>query len=98
MSRKADVKNAKCPIKSLSRVDPWKVLPTRRKVTSWTVRTRRHDHDAGGSPELLEAKAALRDEVWSALVEAKAHRFPGARNRISNFVAAERAAERPRGT
>jgi 5-formyltetrahydrofolate cyclo-ligase len=93
----------------LSSFDPWKVCPTRRKVppnaslvttrlTSWIVRTQRHDHDAGGSPELLEAKAALRDEVWSALIEAKAHRFPGARNRIPNFVGAERAAERLRDT
>lgn len=27
----------------------------------------RHDHDAGGDPEILEAKAALRDEVWARL-------------------------------
>jgi 5-formyltetrahydrofolate cyclo-ligase len=59
---------------------------------------RRHDHDAGGDPELLTAKAALREEVWTALIEAKASRFPGARNRISNFVGAERAAERLRET
>jgi 5-formyltetrahydrofolate cyclo-ligase len=55
-----------------------------------------HDHDAGGDPELLRAKAELREEVWSALTEGKASRFPGARNRISNFVGAERAAERLR--
>jgi len=55
---------------------------------------RRHDHDAGGDPELLAAKAALREQVWSALVEAKVSRFPGARNRISNFVGAEAAARR----
>jgi 5-formyltetrahydrofolate cyclo-ligase len=60
--------------------------------------TRRHDHDAGGDPELLAAKAELRDEVWAALTEAKVSRFPGARNRISNFVGAERAAERLRDT
>jgi 5-formyltetrahydrofolate cyclo-ligase len=60
--------------------------------------TRRHDHDAGGDPELLAAKAELRDEVWSALTEAKVSRFPGARNRISNFIGAERAAERLRDT
>jgi 5-formyltetrahydrofolate cyclo-ligase len=60
--------------------------------------SRRHDHDAGGDPELLAAKAALRDQVWEALTEAKAARFPGARNRISNFVGAERAAERLRET
>jgi 5-formyltetrahydrofolate cyclo-ligase len=59
-------------------------------------RTRRHDHDAGGDPEVLAAKAALREEVWTALTEAKVTRFPGARNRISNFVGAEAAAERLR--
>jgi len=59
---------------------------------------RRHDADAGGDPELLAAKAALRDEVWTALSEARAARFPGARNRISNFVGAEAAAERLRAT
>jgi 5-formyltetrahydrofolate cyclo-ligase len=59
---------------------------------------RGHDHDAGGDPEVLAAKAALRDEVWTALTEAKVSRFPGARNRISNFVGAERAAERLRDT
>jgi 5-formyltetrahydrofolate cyclo-ligase len=60
--------------------------------------TRRHDHDAGGDPELLAAKAELRDEVWTALTDAKVSRFPGARNRISNFIGAERAAERLRDT
>jgi 5-formyltetrahydrofolate cyclo-ligase len=45
-----------------------------------------------------EAKAALRDEVWAALVEAKAARFPGAVGRIPNFVGAEQAADRLRGT
>jgi 5-formyltetrahydrofolate cyclo-ligase len=59
---------------------------------------RRHDSDAGGDPELLAAKAALREEVWTALADAKAARFPGARNRISNFVGAEAAAQRLRGT
>jgi 5-formyltetrahydrofolate cyclo-ligase len=64
-------------------------------VTSPSHRgSRRHDHDAGGDPELLAAKAALREEVWTALVEAKVARFPGARNRISNFVGAEAAARR----
>jgi len=57
-------------------------------------RGRRHDHDAGGDPALLAAKAQLREEVWSALVAGKVARFPGARNRISNFVGAERAARR----
>jgi len=59
---------------------------------------RRHDADAGGDPALLAAKAALRDEVWTALTEARVARFPGARNRISNFVGAEAAAERLRAT
>ena len=54
---------------------------------------RRHDQDAGGDRALLEAKAALRDEVWTALTEAKVARFPGARHRISNFTGAEKAAE-----
>lgn len=57
---------------------------------------RRHDHDAGGDPEVLARKAELREEVWSALTERKAARFPGARNRISNFVGAEAAARRLR--
>lgn len=56
--------------------------------------SRRHDHEGGGDPELLAAKAALRDEVWTALIDAKVTRFPGARNRISNFVGAEAAARR----
>jgi len=59
---------------------------------------RRHDADAGGDPELLAAKAALREEVWTALTEAGVARFPGARHRISNFVGAEAAAERLRAT
>jgi 5-formyltetrahydrofolate cyclo-ligase len=58
----------------------------------------RHDRDAGGDPQLLATKAELRDEVWSALTAAKVARFPGARNRISNFVGAEAAAELLRGT
>lgn len=60
--------------------------------------SRRHDRDAGGDPELLAAKAALRDEVWTALVDARVARFPGARHRISNFTGAEAAAQRLRGT
>jgi 5-formyltetrahydrofolate cyclo-ligase len=59
---------------------------------------RPHDHDAGGDPAILEAKAALRDEVWGALEDAGVTRFPGARNRISNFVGAEAAAARLRET
>jgi len=47
---------------------------------------------------VLAAKAALRDEVWAAMKAAKAARFPGAVGRIPNFVGAEAAAERLRGT
>ncbi len=45
-----------------------------------------------------DEKAALRDEVWSALTAAGAARFPGAVGRIPNFVGAEQAAERLRAT
>ena len=55
---------------------------------------RRHDADAGGPAELLAAKAALRREVWDAMAQPGIARFPGPRNRIPNFVGAERAAER----
>jgi 5-formyltetrahydrofolate cyclo-ligase len=55
-----------------------------------------HDQDAGGDPSLLAAKAVLRQEVWSALQQAKAARFPGAEGRIPNFVGAEAAAARLR--
>ncbi len=58
----------------------------------------RHDRDAGGDPATLAAKAALRDEVWSRLETEGVRRFPGPRHRISNFVGAEAAAERLRGT
>jgi 5-formyltetrahydrofolate cyclo-ligase len=57
----------------------------------------RHDRDAGGSPELLAAKAALRQEVWSAMSAARVARFPGAAGRIPNFTGAEAAAQRLRG-
>jgi 5-formyltetrahydrofolate cyclo-ligase len=67
-------------------------MPSRRSLEP------RHDHDAGGEPELLRDKARLRDEVWSALSAAGVARFPGAANRISNFVGAEAAADRLRGT
>jgi 5-formyltetrahydrofolate cyclo-ligase len=60
--------------------------------------SRRHDHDAGGDADLRAAKAALRDQVWTALTEARVARFPGARNRISNFTGAEAAAELLRAT
>jgi 5-formyltetrahydrofolate cyclo-ligase len=57
----------------------------------------RHDRDAGGPADVLAAKAALRDEVWSAMQAAKVARFPGAPGRIPNFTGAEKAAERLRG-
>lgn len=57
----------------------------------------RHDHDAGGDPDLLERKAGLRDRIWSAVEDSEASRFPGPRGRIPNFVGAEDAAERLRG-
>lgn len=61
---------------------------------------RRRDHaaDAGGDPEVLAEKAALRQEVWGAIERAGAARFPGARHRIPNFTGAEAAAERLRAT
>jgi 5-formyltetrahydrofolate cyclo-ligase len=62
------------------------------------VTPRPHDHDAGGDPAVLDAKAALREEAWAALQDAGAARFPGARHRIPNFVGAEAAAERLRTT
>jgi 5-formyltetrahydrofolate cyclo-ligase len=55
---------------------------------------RRHDHDAGGDPALLTAKAALRDEVWAALSVKGVARFPAPNGRIPNFVGAEAAAAR----
>jgi 5-formyltetrahydrofolate cyclo-ligase len=58
----------------------------------------RHDRDAGGPTDVLAAKAALREEVWSAMRAAKVARFPGAAGRIPNFTGAEAAAERLRGT
>ena len=57
----------------------------------------RHDRDAGGPADVLAAKAALREEVWSAMRAAKVTRFPGAAGRIPNFTGAEAAAERLRG-
>jgi 5-formyltetrahydrofolate cyclo-ligase len=55
---------------------------------------RRHDHDAGGDPALLAAKAALREEVWSAMSAKGVARFPSPDGRIPNFVGAEAAARR----
>jgi 5-formyltetrahydrofolate cyclo-ligase len=57
----------------------------------------RHDRDAGGPADVLSAKAALRQEVWSAMREARVARFPGAAGRIPNFTGAEAAAQRLRG-
>jgi 5-formyltetrahydrofolate cyclo-ligase len=51
-----------------------------------------HDHDAGGDPDLLAAKAALRARVWAALDVPGIARFPRPENRIPNFVGAEAAA------
>ncbi len=53
-----------------------------------------HSRDAGGDADLLTAKRALRDRVWSSLSEAGVVRFPGARGRIPNFRGAEDAAAR----
>jgi 5-formyltetrahydrofolate cyclo-ligase len=57
----------------------------------------RHDRDAGGPADVLAAKAALREEVWTAMRSAKVARFPGAQGRIPNFTGAEAAAQRLRG-
>lgn len=57
---------------------------------------RDHSTDAGGDPDVLAAKRSLREEAWTALQDSGAARFPGARNRIPNFVGAEAAAERLR--
>jgi len=46
----------------------------------------------------LEAKAALRAEVWRALDRPGVRRFPGPEGRIPNFVGAEAAADRLRET
>jgi 5-formyltetrahydrofolate cyclo-ligase len=59
---------------------------------------RRHADDACGPAELLQAKAELRDEVWSALTAARVSRFPGAEGRIPNFVGAEEASRRLQST
>lgn len=45
---------------------------------------------------MLAAKAALREEVWSAMRAAKVARFPGAAGRIPNFTGSEAASERLR--
>jgi 5-formyltetrahydrofolate cyclo-ligase len=63
-------------------------------VTGVARRAPRHDRDAGGSADVLAAKARLREQVWAALTEARVARFPGAAGRIPNFVGAEDAARR----
>jgi 5-formyltetrahydrofolate cyclo-ligase len=55
---------------------------------------RRHDHDAGGDPAVLAAKAALREHTWAALSVKGVARFPSPDGRIPNFVGAEAAARR----
>jgi 5-formyltetrahydrofolate cyclo-ligase len=57
----------------------------------------RHDHDAGGDADVLAAKAAVREEVWSAMGTPGIRRFPNPDGRIPNFVGAEAAADRLRG-
>ncbi len=52
----------------------------------------RHDQDAGGDPDLLAAKAVLREQVWADLDQPGVARFPKPANRIPNFVGAEAAA------
>jgi 5-formyltetrahydrofolate cyclo-ligase len=47
---------------------------------------------------VLASKAALRREVWSAMRSSGAARFPGAEGRIPNFIGAEAAADRLRGS
>jgi 5-formyltetrahydrofolate cyclo-ligase len=59
-------------------------------------RAPRHDRDAGGPAGVLAAKAALRQDLWSAMRAARVARFPGAQGRIPNFTGAEAAAERLR--
>jgi 5-formyltetrahydrofolate cyclo-ligase len=58
----------------------------------------RPDRDAGGAADVLSAKAALRQQVWSAMRAARVARFPGVAGRIPNFTGAEAAADRLRGT
>src|SRR5439155_14764975 len=45
---------------------------------------------------MSRTKQDIRDQVWHALEQSRARRFPGARGRIPNFVGAERAADRLR--
>lgn len=62
------------------------------------ARRGRHDADAGGDPELLSAKAELRERVWADLDQPGIARFPKPTNRIPNFVGAEAAARLLAGT
>jgi 5-formyltetrahydrofolate cyclo-ligase len=55
---------------------------------------RRHDRDAGGARDVLDAKAALREQVWRTMGEPGIRRFPSPDGRIPNFVGAEDAAAR----
>jgi 5-formyltetrahydrofolate cyclo-ligase len=64
------------------------------RIPSSVALVPRHDHDAGGDPGLLAAKAALREEAWAALSVAGVTRFPSPYGRIPNFVGAEAAARR----
>src|SRR4051812_13896020 len=54
----------------------------------------RHDRDAGGPRDVLDAKAVLREGVWRAMAVPGIRRFPSPDNRIPNFVGAEDAARR----
>ena len=75
------------------------LVRVRVRQDGWMARhAPRHDRDAGGPAEVLAAKAALRQQVWSQLGAARVARFPGAAGRIPNFTGAEAAAERLRGT
>jgi 5-formyltetrahydrofolate cyclo-ligase len=38
---------------------------------------------------VIRSKQAIREDVWQALKQARAARFPGARGRIPDFVGAE---------
>jgi 5-formyltetrahydrofolate cyclo-ligase len=44
--------------------------------------------------DVARAKQAVRERVWTLIERNGAARFPGARGRIPNFIAAEKAAER----
>ena len=56
----------------------------------------RHDHDAGGDADVLQLKAAIREDTWSRMSIEGVARFPRPDGRIPNFVGAEAAAERLR--